>query len=220
VQDALSRRRFLLHSVNGISATWIAAHWPAVLAAAQHAHNSAQSAAPTRFEFLTPDLAAEVDAVAARIIPTDRTPGAREAGVVYFIDRALTTFASEDRKLYAEGMAELQARAREMFPGVDRFSAATTEQQDEILRSLDKNAISNDRPFRPRPLVQDFFETLRRYTIAGFLIDPDSDRRGNHDGVGWQVIGREREHMFQPPFGYYDKDYPGWQPAAAKAAKK
>ena len=220
MQDALSRRRFLFHSVSGISATWVATHWPAALAAAQHAHNSAQSAAPPRFEFFAPDLAAEVDAVTARIIPTDETPGAREAGVVYFIDRALTTFASEDRKLYAEGMGELQSRAREMFPSVERFSAATAEQQDEILRSLDKSAVSNNQPFRPRPLAQNFFETLRQHTIAGFLIDPDSDLRGNRGGVGWQVIGREREHAFQPPFGYYDKDYPGWQPAAAEPEKK
>jgi gluconate 2-dehydrogenase gamma chain len=220
MQDALSRRRFLLGGATGISATWIATNWPAALAAAEHAHNSAQSAVPPKFEFFTPELAAEVDAVASRIIPTNETPGAREAGVVYFIDRALATFASGDRKLYAEGMAELQARAREMFPGVERLSVATAEQQDEILRSLDKGGASNNRPFRPRPLAQSFFETLRQHTIAGFLIDPDSDLRGNHDGVGWRVIGREREHVFQPPFGYYDKDYPGWQPAAADPEKK
>jgi len=220
VQDALSRRRFLLQSLSSISATWVATHWPAALAAAQHAHNSAQSAAPARFEFFSQDLAAEVDAVTARIIPTDQTPGAREAGVVYFIDRALTTFASGDRKLYTEGMAELQARTREMFPDVERFSVATAEQQDEILRSLDKNVVSSHRPFRSRPLAQNFFETLRQHTIAGFLIDPDSDRRGNRDGVGWELIGRERKHVFQPPFGYYDKDYPGWQPAAAEPEKK
>src|SRR6266571_9525645 len=113
MQDAFSRRRFLFHSANCVSATWVVTHWPAALAAAQHAHNSAQSAAPPTFEFFTPDLAKEVDAVAGCIIPTDQTPGAREAGVVYFIDRALSTFASGDRKLYTEGMAELQARARE-----------------------------------------------------------------------------------------------------------
>jgi gluconate 2-dehydrogenase gamma chain len=220
VSDALSRRRFLLHSVSGISATWVATHWPAALEAAQHAHNSAQSANPTRFEFFTPELATEVDAVAARIIPTDETPGAREAGVVYFIDRALASFASSDRKLYTEGMTELQARTREMLPGVERFSAATTEQQDEILRSLDKNAGPISRPFRPASSGQNFFQTIREHTIAGFLIDPDSDRRGNRGGAGWQVIGRAHEHMFQPPFGYYDKDYPGWQPAAADPEKK
>src|SRR5208283_2006898 len=106
MQDYFSRRRFLLESVNGISAAWVAQHWTSALAAAQHAHTLLQSAAPARFEFFTPDLATEVDAVAGRIIPTDQTPGAREAGVVYFIDRALATFASADRKLYTEGMAE------------------------------------------------------------------------------------------------------------------
>jgi hypothetical protein len=46
---------------------------------------------------------------------------------------------------------------------------------------------------------QTFFDTIRRHTIAGFLIVPDSDSGGNLDGVGWKVIGREREHVFQPP---------------------
>src|SRR5262249_49418396 len=146
MQEPLSRRLFLLHSISGISAAWVATNWPAALAAAQHAHNSARSAVPPRFEFFTPDLAMEVDAVTARIIPTDQTPGARDAGVVYFIDRALVTFASGDQKLYNEGMAGLQARTHEMFPFVKKFSAATTEQQDEILRSLDKNVVSVVRP--------------------------------------------------------------------------
>ena len=39
-------------------------------------------------------------------------------------------------------------------------------------------------------------------------------------GVGWQVIGRDPGHMFQPPFGYYDKDYPGWQRVAGDPEKK
>ena len=220
MQDFLSRRLFLFESVSGIFAAWVATHWPAAVAAARHAHNSAHLAAPPRFEFFAPDLAVEVAAVAARIIPTDETPGAREAGVVYFIDRALTTFASGDRKLYTEGMAELQTRAREMFPGVEKFSVATAEQQDEILHVLDKGPSSPDQPFHPGPAGQNFFETLCQHTVAGFLIDPDSDRRGNRGGVGWQVIGRDPAHMFQPPFGYYDKDYPGWQRVPVDPEKK
>jgi len=210
MNNSLSRRRFLSHGISGLSSAWITTHWPAVLSAADHARRAAQSAAPPKFEFFSPEQAAEIDAIAARIIPTDGTPGAREAGVVYFIDRALTTFASDDQKTYKEGLPELQARVRELFPAVERFSAATPEQQDEVLRSLDDHAPVPARPFRPRPAAQSFFETLRQHTIAGFLIDPDAG--GNRDGVGWKVIGREREHMFQPPFGYYDKDYPGWQP--------
>jgi gluconate 2-dehydrogenase gamma chain len=218
MNNSLSRRRFLAHGITGLSSAWITTHWPAVLAAADHAHRAAQSATPPKFEFFSPEQAAEIDAIAARIIPTDDMPGAREAGVVYFIDRALTTFASDDQKTYKEGLPELQARVLELFPAVERFSSATPEQQDEVLRSLDDHAHVPARPFRPRPAAQSFFETLRQHTIAGFLIDPDSG--GNRDGVGWKVIGRERAHMFQPPFGYYDKDYPGWQPLPKDTDKK
>jgi gluconate 2-dehydrogenase gamma chain len=195
-------------------------HWPAVLAAADHAHAAARSTTPPKFEFFTPEQAVEVDAISARIIPTDETPGAREAGVIYFIDRALKTFASDYQKAFTDGLPELQARTREMFPNAEKFSAATPDQQDAILHSLDRKSPPVERPFRSRPEAQDFFETLRSFTIHGFLIDPDSDKGGNRDGVGWKVIGREREHMFQPPFGYYDKDYPGWQPLVKEADKK
>jgi gluconate 2-dehydrogenase subunit 3-like protein len=220
MKDALSRRRFLLHSLTGASAAWVTSHWPAVLAAADHAHAAARSAIPLKFEFFTPEQAAEIDAITARIIPSDETPGAREAGVVYFIDRALKTFASDHQKIFSEGLPELQARARELFPNVEKFSTATPEQQDAILHSLDKESPAVERPFRPRPEAESIFETLRSFTIHGFLIDPESDKGGNRDGVGWKVIGREREHMFQPPFGFYDRDYPGWQPLSKDAEKK
>ncbi len=161
-----------------------------------------------------------MEAVSARIIPTTDTPGAHEAGVVFFIDRALVTFAKDDQKMYAEGLPALHARVRELFPGTERFSAAAPEQQDRILESLDEQSgDGRRRAFDPNVGAQSFFETLRVHTVMGFLIDPESDKRGNRDGAGWKVIGRENEHMFQPPFGYYDKDYPGWQPNPATADK-
>src|SRR4029077_20690626 len=141
-----------------------------------------------------------------------------EAGVVYFIDRGLATFDVDNQKTYREGLPELQARVSEMFPGAGKFSGLKIEQQDEVLQSFDETATATRRPLRARPGAQNFFETIRQHTIAGFLVDPDYG--GNHDGAGWKVIGREREHMFQSPFGYYDKDYPGWQPAAKEADKK
>jgi gluconate 2-dehydrogenase gamma chain len=218
MNESVSRRKFLSQGISGLSAVWVSTHLPAVVAAASHAHRAANSATPPKFEFFTPEQAAEIDAITARIIPTGDTPGAREAGVVYFIDRGLATFAVDDQKTYREGLPELQARVGEMLPGVMKFSAATPEQQDEVLHSFDEGASTARRPFRARPGAQNFFETLRQHTIAGFLIDPDYG--GNHDGVGWKVIGREREHMFQAPFGYYDKDYPGWQPVGKDADKK
>src|SRR5947199_8393291 len=104
-----------------------------------------------------------------------------------------------------------------MFPLGSNISILATEQQDGVLHSFDEESDTPRRAFRARPGAQSFFETLRQHTIAGFLIDPEYG--GNHDGVGWKVIGREREHVFQSPFGYYDKDYPGWQSAAKEADK-
>jgi Gluconate 2-dehydrogenase subunit 3 len=215
--ENLSRRNFLSRGSAAVSAVWLSAHWPAIVAAAEHAHQAAKSSAPPKFQFFTPQEAVEIDAIAARIIPSDETPGAREAGVVYFIDRALTTFAVDDQKPYREGLPALQARVSELFPALEKFSAATPQQQDQILRSLDEQSGPARRHSRSSGASSSFFQAVRVHTIVAFLIDPDSG--GNRDGVGWKVIGREPEHVFQPPFGYYDKDYAGWQPNPPDAEK-
>ncbi len=215
--DNLSRRDFLSRGSAAVSAVWLSAHWPAIVAAAEHAHQAAKSSAPRKFQFFTPEEAVEIDAISARIIPSDETPGAREAGVVYFIDRALTTFAVDDQKTYREGLPSLQARVRELFPSVEKFSSATPEQQDQILHSLDEQTGPARRHSRPGGASSSFFQAIRVHTLVGFLVEPDSG--GNRDGVGWKVIGRDPEHMFQPPFGYYDKDYAGWQPNPPDAEK-
>jgi len=207
-----SRRQFLLQAMTGLSGVWICANWTALLSAADHAHAQTHSAAPAKLEFFSPAEAVEIEAVTARIIPTTDTPGARESGAVYFIDRSLVTFAKDQQHIFREGLPALQAHTKKMFPDIARFSAASPDQQDEILRSLEKPAESSANPFAP-PNASSFFQVVRIATVAGFLTDPDT--RGNPNGVGWKLIGHDRAHTFQPPFGYYDKDYPGWQPAPA-----
>jgi gluconate 2-dehydrogenase gamma chain len=214
-----NRREFLLRGCSSLGTIWLSAHWPSLLSAAAHARHAAQSVEPPKLSFFTADQAKEVDAVAACIFPSDDTPGAREAGVVYFIDRALVTFARDDQKTYRDGLPVLQAHVKDMFPGVEKFSAATPQQQDEILHSFDdpSKAGGRRRPFRGGAAAQPFFENLRAHTIVAFLLDPDAG--GDPNGVGWKLIGREREHTFQAPFGYYDKGYPGWQALPTDADK-
>ena len=216
--SSFDRRSFLSLSAAGFSAAWLSAQWPAMVSAAAHAHAAVASPEPAKFEFFTPQEAAEIEAMASRIIPSDETPGAKEAGVVYFIDRALVTFAADSQKDYREGIVEVQSILAEKFPGTKKFSAATPEQQDAVLEAFSsaKPKMTASRRNRPGGNSQPFFETLRYHTIAGFLIDPDSDRRGNRNGVGWKVIGRDLGHVFQPPFGELDKNYPGWQPVNAE----
>jgi gluconate 2-dehydrogenase gamma chain len=213
------RRHFLSRGLAAVGATWVSSNWPAVVAAAEHAHRSAVTPEAQKFEFFTAAEAKEVEAITSCIIPSDGTPGAREAGVVYFIDRALVTFSVEAQKTYREGLPEIHKRVEKLYPAVKIFSRATPEQQIAVLESLDETGAKNP-PRRPRAnfiagSATQLFETIRAHTLAGFLIDPESDRRGNRDGVGWTVIGRLPEHSFKPPFGSYDKDYAGWQPAAA-----
>src|SRR5262249_1471322 len=135
------------------------------------------------------------------------------------------TFAVDEQKAYRDGLPEIQKRLQQLFPTATLFSAATPEQQIAVLESLDE-AGSKNPPRRPRAnfmagSATQFFETVRAGTLAGLLIDPESDRRGNRGGVGWTVIGRLPEHAFQPPFGQYDKDYAGWQPVSkAKESAK
>jgi gluconate 2-dehydrogenase gamma chain len=196
-QNEFGRRTFLSSGLRGGVAAWIALHWPAVTAAAEHAARARQAVTPPQLEVLSAEQAAEVDAIASRIIPGDDSPGAREAGVIYFIDRALSTFSSESRDDYQQGLPVFEAKTREMFPTLERFSQATPEQQDAVLETLEGQPI---------------FELIRAHTIMGFLADPR--RGGNRDELGWKLIGFDGSPAFAPPFGHYDRDYPGWQPPA------
>ena len=167
------------------------AAWPEVLAAQQHAHGAAGSPA-THFETLDADTAAEIEAIAAQIIPSSDGPGAREAGVIYFIDRALSTFARDDGEAYRTGMAELQRRRRELFPRSTTIASLTDQEQKELVRSIETSG---------------FFELLRTHTVLGFLGNPSYG--GNRGKVGWQQIGFEDRMAYAPPFGYYDAEVYG-----------
>jgi gluconate 2-dehydrogenase gamma chain len=188
-REESSRRLFLIRSLSGVSAAWLTAHLPAILAAHEHAHLAAESATPVKFEFFTPEQATEVEAVAAQIIPTDKMPGAREARTVYFIDRALTTFDRDKQALYTQGLQDLQMRTGELFPGAGRFSGLTAPRQIQLLTAIEKT---------------EFFELVRLHTVMGFLANPEYG--GNHDKIGWKLIGFEDKFFYEPPFGFYDRE--------------
>jgi hypothetical protein len=47
-----------------------------------------------------------------------------------------------------------------------------------------------------------FFNTVRTHTIIGFFASPVHG--GNHDKIGWALIGYDDSLNHKPPFGYYD----------------
>jgi hypothetical protein len=194
MESATLSRRSLLQA---IAATLAAAAVPIgcddMAHAMGQAHAVPHAAGDATLSLLSATEAADVEAVAAQIIPTDDLPGAREAGALYFIDRALATFFSQLAGDYRTQLRSFQAAYRERHPAAQSFATLTSEQQIEFLKGVE------DTPF---------FATTRLLTLLGMFSLPEYG--GNRDGVGWNVIGFEDRHAFHPPFGYYDRDYPGF----------
>lgn len=186
--DDLSRRRLLQAIAATLGAAALPTGWADIALAAVHAPDQ-------KLSFFSASEAADVEAVAAQIIPTDDTPGAREAGVVNFIDRALATFLSHLASDYRAQLADFQAAFSKQRPAADAapFASLASEQQIEYLKTVDRTP---------------FFEATRLLTLLGMFTMPKYG--GNRDGIGWQLIGFEDQHAFHPPFGFYDRDYPGF----------
>jgi len=184
--EGRSRRSFLVDSASGLSGAWILANYPSILAAEDFVLASAADE-QSGFAFFTPEQGVEVEAMAAQIIPTDETPGAREARVVHFIDRALVTFEKDRQGDYTRGLTELEATTRRRFPSAARFSALTFDQQIELLTEIERTP---------------FFNLVRTHTITGFFASPVHG--GNYHKIGWQLVGYDDSLQHEPPFGYYD----------------
>jgi hypothetical protein len=182
-----SRRAFLVESLSGVGAAWVAANYTGILATHEYVLEAAQSGQPVKFAFLTAEQGAEVEAMTAQIIPTDSTPGAREARVVQFIDRALVTFEKGRQPAYTQGLKELQAKTKELFPSASMFSTLASDQQIQVLKAIE------DTPF---------FNLVRTHTITGFFASPTHG--GNYNKIGWKLVSYDDSLNFKPPFGYYD----------------
>ena len=183
----VDRRGFFV-SLGGV---WLAAHAGELRAAADHAARIVRGARPPSFSVLTPSEAATIEAISSQIIPTDDTPGAREAGAVYFIDRVLATFGKADLPTTRAGLRDLGARVAKTYPGSSSFEALTGEQQHALLTALEQDKSA-------------FFEAIRTGVIAAVFASPDYG--GNRDKIGWQLLGFDDRFAWAPPFGYYDRE--------------
>lgn len=176
---SLSRREFLKGSGGLAGSFWTATHMPVLLALGQTACTSRENAAG--FNNLADGEARELAAISAQIIPTTDTPGAQEAGVIYFIDEALGGFMAGAADFIRSDLKELLA------DNGGEFSSLTSQQQLEALTRIEQDR---------------FFGVMRFLTVTGMFCMPI--RGGNRNHVGWQLLGFDHQHAWQPPFGYYD----------------
>src|SRR3989442_89219 len=187
--DPVSRRAFLAASTTAFAAAWLAAEPAEIRAALKHAAHAAGALEPVPWDVLTPEQAADLEAIAAQIFPTDDTPGAREARVVNFMDRSLATWAAQQREPLIHGLDELNGEVERRWPGTKRFANLAPEHQLELLGSQEQTP---------------FFQQMRFATLVGMFSLPSYG--GNADKAGWRGIGFADRYTSRPPFGDYDAE--------------
>jgi gluconate 2-dehydrogenase gamma chain len=148
--------------------------------------------------------AAVIQAMSARIFPSDANgPGALEAGVVYYIDRQMSTPWAVGADWYMEGPFEpgeptqgwqLNLTPRQLYNyGIQfveaycnaqykaGFASLTTDQQDEVIKALADNKVDTFQGFSGAV----FFDLVRQGTLEGMYSDPLWG--GNYNLIGWKL---------------------------------
>jgi len=192
VTDLPTRRDFVSTSGSMLGGAWLLRFAPLIAATQACAREAMEEALP--FTVFTEREGADFEAFSARIVPTDETPGAREAGSVYFADRALGDFMSELLPIVRGGLEAMNGRVASTFDDATAFADLTEAQQDQII-----GAVEQDDP--------NFFFFAKTLVMLGLVTNPEYG--GNRNKVGWQVLGYEDTYAYSPPFGYYDRNEHG-----------
>jgi len=184
-----SRRAFLSQTGAAGGLGWLAYTFPALLSISEmacQAHEDEEA-----FVTFTPEEAADFEALTSQIIPSGDTPGAREAGVVYFADLSLAQVDPIKPMLQPvrDGLADLKNRAQEKA-GTASFAELSDADQKELIGSIENTPL---------------FGLARLLTVFGLFTHPKYG--GNKDKVGWNLVGIDDRHAWNPPFGHYDVDY-------------
>jgi gluconate 2-dehydrogenase gamma chain len=141
----------------------------------------AQEASAEPYDNLTPAQAATLEAIVARLIPSDESgPGALEAGAARYIDIGFWGALTDFRDAYGAGLAALDAHA--VRAAGRKFAELEAATQDALLVDLERNAAPG---FTPDSLT--FFNLVLGHTLEGTFCDPRYG--GNRDFVGWELLG-------------------------------
>ncbi|HEV7992368.1 MAG TPA: gluconate 2-dehydrogenase subunit 3 family protein [Gemmatimonadaceae bacterium] len=169
---------------------------------------------------------ATIEAAMSRIIPTDDTPGAREAGTIDFLDRYLggidSVYAKPDgsgferltgkradawqrrldivRERYVAGVAMLDRTSRELYDG--DFVALTEEQQDAVLRKLERPDLGQEEELE-----------RARVTMYGAPVEPALQQTSAEIDLGFVPLLalHTRQGFYADPIYGGNRDHIGWQ---------
>jgi len=144
---------------------------------ALHEHEAAREP----LENLTATEADLLEAICARLIPTDANgPGATEARAAHYIDRALGGALASSRAAYTSGLAALDRYSRSSRG--KPFTELAPIDQDSVLIDVETGAATG---FTGSSAA--FFALVLNHTHQGTFGDPYYG--GNANFVGWDLIG-------------------------------
>ena len=149
--------------------------------------------------FLNDADAETVAAFAERLMPgTPGKPGARDAGVLNYIDLALAGAYADQQDFYRRGLAQLDMYCRKTYS--QPFVKLSAAQQDEVIGALEQGKASEFE----FPTAQAFFNTLRAHTMEGMFADPVYG--GNKDFAGWKLVGFPGTQLYYTPADLASKE--------------
>ncbi len=108
-------------------------------------------------------------------------PGARDAGVLNYIDLALAGAYADLQDFYRRGLAQLDAYCRKTYN--EPFVRLSAARQDEVITALEEGKAGGF----TWPTAPEFFNTIRTHTMEGMFADPIYG--GNKDFAGWRLVG-------------------------------
>ena len=187
-----SRREFLVRAAVGAGAVAGAGLVPGANAQKPEQGNVAKGEANASAQprsngegqgaFFNHDDAATVAAFAERLMPgAPGKPGARDAGVLNYIDLALAGSYADLQDFYRRGLAQLDQYCRKTYN--EPFVRLGAARQDEVITALEEGKATGF----TWPTAQAFFNTLRTHTMEGMFADPVYG--GNKDFAGWRLVG-------------------------------
>jgi gluconate 2-dehydrogenase gamma chain len=158
-------------------------------------HSPGEAGSPAEgYMFFNQTEARTLDAMTARIIPSEPDgKGAREAGVLTYLDRAVAGYFRDLQNIYRIGLQRLDTYCLAKTDAV--FSDLSPAHQDEILRELNTSMDVSAAGVIPEardsdasdPILTRFFAIVREHTIQGMFCDPIYG--GNRGFIGWKLIG-------------------------------
>lgn len=134
------------------------------------------------YRFFTPEEARCIIAVCEQIIPKDQSPGATDAGVIYYIDRQLSGVFHYDQETYRTGIKNLQNYSTKKHG--KSFENLIFDEQTRLLMMLELNQLNETE--WPQGKASEFFNLVRSNTMQGFYGSPIHG--GNKDYMSFEML--------------------------------